>query len=349
MPRFQFWEYDMKFQILSFVIVGSLLTSSFVFGGDKDRQAKAAFNNAVKLFKDGSYEEAADEFRRANAFKPAFSLLYNIGQSEAAAKRYGLAYDAFEEYLSLGGDDITEQRRNQVTTELERLSQMIGSVEVVAPPGCTVLVDDMDRGVAPLPGRIKLAVGVVHKLEIKKGEETIHTNNVKVSYGEVIREEVKEEPAAAGSPAPTSTEEPGPAESESSLTTSEKNLPATNSENADRYKPVKVASIVTLASGGAMLGAAIATGVVAIKKNSTLKSDCDNSVCQVGDQSEILSRDTLALTTDVLIGVGATAAVVGAVLFVWSNKKSKNRETSGLRMTPLVGPRVAGLGFSGEF
>jgi tetratricopeptide (TPR) repeat protein len=173
----------MKYLCVRVILLSALFASSAATAGDKDAEATVSFDNAVKLFRQERYEEAADEFRRANSLKPSQALLYNIGQSEAAAKRYGLAYDAFEEYLSLGGDEITEQRRNQVITEMDRLSKMIGSVEIIAPRSTTVLVDDMVRGNAPLPGRIKLAVGVIHKIEVKKGDETIYTNNVKVSFG----------------------------------------------------------------------------------------------------------------------------------------------------------------------
>jgi tetratricopeptide (TPR) repeat protein len=331
---------------LLFISSSVFFASWTAFSADKDKEAKAAFDSAVKLFKNSSYEEAAEEFRKANAIKPTNSLLYNIGQSEAAAKRYGLAYDAFEEYLSLSGDDITEQRRNQVTAELDRLSKVIGSVEVVAPQGCTVFVDNMNRGVTPLPGRIKLAVGVIHKIDIKKDAETIYSNNVKVSFGEVLRAEVKDKPEVEVAAASTTAEEPKPVDPAVENTKNQSNA---NSDEADRLKPVKVAGLVSLASGGAMLAAAIATGVVALKKNAALKNDCVSSVCQGGDQSEILSRDTLALSTDVLIGVGTAAVLVGTVLFVWSKKKAKNNESVGLRMIPSAGPQVAGMSFSGEF
>jgi hypothetical protein len=57
----------MKFESLSVVIAGAPLTASIALRGDKDRQAKAVFDNTVKLFKDCSCEESADEFRRADA------------------------------------------------------------------------------------------------------------------------------------------------------------------------------------------------------------------------------------------------------------------------------------------
>ena len=70
-------------------------------------------------------------------------MLYNIGQSAASAKYFGIAYEAFELYLSKGGDDVAEQRRNEVMAEMDRLFKMVGSFDVVTPPGCVVEVDGM--------------------------------------------------------------------------------------------------------------------------------------------------------------------------------------------------------------
>ncbi len=339
----------MKLHTSFLLFIGVLSISQTTFAGDTNRQAKAAFDNAVKLFKNGYYEEAADEFRKANAVKPTYTLLYNIGQSEAAAKRYGLAYDAFEEYLSRGGDDIIEERRKQVVAEMERLSKMIGSLEIAAPPGCTVFIDDRDRGTTPLPGRVKLAVGVVHKIEIKKDGETIHTNNIKVSYGELIREEIKSETAQTTTSLVSDAEEAAFSEPEAKSTQSRENFSGSDFVAIDRYKPLKISGLVTLASGGAMLAAAVITGVVALNKNVTIKKNCGNSICDEGEKTDVLSRDTLAISTDVLIGVGATATVLGTVLLVLSIKNSKGNETTVLRALPTAGLRGAGIEITGAF
>ena len=93
-------------------VIGVLLLISFHgICEEPSAQAKAEFSRGVELYNSGSYKEAAKAFRRANELKPSWSLLYNIAQSEAAAKNYGPAYEAFEEYLAKGGDDLTDERR----------------------------------------------------------------------------------------------------------------------------------------------------------------------------------------------------------------------------------------------
>ena len=48
-------------------------------------------------------------------------LAGHVPMAEAAARRYGLALDAFEAYLVKGGDDITEGRREDVLKDIQSL------------------------------------------------------------------------------------------------------------------------------------------------------------------------------------------------------------------------------------
>ena len=80
------------------------LLSSTVFAEDEDPKDKAvqAFQEGKRLYGDKKFKEAADAFRLANHLRRSWKLLYNIGQCEAAAKRYGMALDAFERYVAEG-------------------------------------------------------------------------------------------------------------------------------------------------------------------------------------------------------------------------------------------------------
>ena len=49
--------------------------------------AKQAYTDGVELFDRGEYAQAADKFREAYRLKPTWKVLYNVGQSEAAASR----------------------------------------------------------------------------------------------------------------------------------------------------------------------------------------------------------------------------------------------------------------------
>jgi tetratricopeptide (TPR) repeat protein len=111
-------------------------------GAEDAVRAEAAFEEGKRLYHDESFEAAAAAFRKAYELRPNWKILYNIGQSEAASKRYGLAVEAFERYLVMGGDDIDQNRRDEVLEEMEKFRKIVGSIEIKAPDGLVVLVDD---------------------------------------------------------------------------------------------------------------------------------------------------------------------------------------------------------------
>ena len=81
---------------------------------DESEKAQALFQKGADLYENSAFDRAADAFRQAYAIRPSWKLYYNIGQSEAAAKHYGLALEAFEKYLAEGGDDVEKERSDEV-------------------------------------------------------------------------------------------------------------------------------------------------------------------------------------------------------------------------------------------
>jgi tetratricopeptide (TPR) repeat protein len=103
----------MRYAIISLIMVTAVSVSATTRAEDQPDEAMAFFKKGIDLFNAEKYEDAASAFRRAYELKPNWKLNYNIGQSEAAAKRLGLALQAFEAYLSQGGDDISTERRDR--------------------------------------------------------------------------------------------------------------------------------------------------------------------------------------------------------------------------------------------
>ena len=101
---------------------------------------EALFEKGTSLFQKGDYAAAARAFREANEVRPTWRLHYNIGQSEAAAKHHGRALEAFEAYLSEGGDDVPADRREEVIREIEQLRKMVGMLDIRAPDGAVAQV-----------------------------------------------------------------------------------------------------------------------------------------------------------------------------------------------------------------
>jgi len=170
--------------------------------GSKD-EAREAFKQGVEHFEAGRFEAAVTAFRKAHGLNPSWRILYNIGQCEAALKRYGTAIEAFEAYLSEGGDEIGAERQDQVLKELERLRMKVGSVEINGPDGITVLIDGVGRGSTPLGVGVRVSAGVEHVLTLARGEEVVLTRKFKVGGGQTMVVEVPEGEVAGPTAPPT--------------------------------------------------------------------------------------------------------------------------------------------------
>ncbi len=285
--------------------------------------AKDEHDRGVAAFTGERYEEAADAFRKAHELKPSWKLFFNIGQSEAAAKRHGLALDAFESYLGQGGDDVREARREEVLVEVERLRKMVGMAEIHAPDGATVFVDGVVRGEAPVLGKLPVAAGVTHTVWAVMDGSKLPQKVFKVTGGDTVTVDldVKVE------------KEPEPIDPE---------------ESDDGSSGMITIGWVAVGVGGALLIGGAITGGMALNLDSDLDNDCENEHCLDGRQSDIDKLNTLSLTTDILMGVGAAAAVTGIVLLIVGHKK-KGADEEPVALVPAFAPGFAGAVIQGRF
>ena len=161
---------------------------------DNLKRARQEFKEATVLYKNGEYAAAAEKFKVCYKLQPTYKILYNIGQSEAAAKRYGLSLQAFEKYLADGGDDVPESRQEEVRAEIKRLRDMIGFFEITAPKNAVIFIDGVERGTYPTVKRIPVAATVVHEVKAKyeDGSET-PTKQFSVTGGDSVSVTLLEE------------------------------------------------------------------------------------------------------------------------------------------------------------
>jgi hypothetical protein len=74
---------------------------------------------------------------------------------------------------------------------------------------------------------------------------------------------------------------------------------------------------ILLASGGAVLAASLGTGLAADSIHKDLLGKCDaDKVCDPSLKSKVNEGQSLAIASDVLLGVGAAAAVTGLVVML---------------------------------
>lgn len=294
-------------------------------------EAPALHKQGVAHYKAGRYSEAAAAFRRANEINPSWKLQYNLGQCEALLKRYGLALDAFEQYLAGGGDNVPRKRRKEVLAEVERLRKMVGSIEVRAPEGALVVVDGVERGLTPMPGRVRVAVAVDHDILVELEGERLLEKEIRVGGGEIMVVEVSAE-EETGEPTVDTAEA-----QESDETPVE-----------DEASGIKTLGWVTVGLGGALLIGGAVTGGMALNLNSELGDECTGGNCLPDRHDDLDKRDILAMTTNILLGVGAAAAVAG-VLMLTVFAGGETDEGSNVALVPAAGRSAVGATLDWRF
>jgi hypothetical protein len=330
----------MKAKLLVITVVAGLMASAAQAAAeDVDKEAKAAYQQGVADFGAGRFDAAATAFRKAFDLKPSWKIRYNIGQSEAAAKRYGLALDAFEAYLAEGGDDVESSRRDEVLGEIQRLRLLVGGLDIKGPAGATVEVDGTRRGTLPLGSRIRETAGVDHEVVVRAtdGSELLRRTGIRVGSGEVVTVEVEGEEQTA--PAAAASAQPAPDKGGSGKP---------HDEEGGSHGPLWTWGWVGVGVGAAVAVAGGVTGGLALSKQSDLESKCPDKACASQKDLDLRdSADTLALMTDVLIPVGAAIAVAGAVLLIVDH--TSGSEATAMTVVPSVGGDGAGLVLEGRF
>jgi hypothetical protein len=297
--------------------------------------ARAAFGEGRKLFEAQKPAEAAAAFRLAWRLSPSWKLFYNIGQCEAAARRYGLALEAFERYLAEGGDEVDAARRDEVLGEVERLRKMVGTVSISAPDGATVLVDGVERGVAPLSGKLPVSAGVEHTawavVDGQKGPE----RRFKVMGSDTMDIDLRGE---AG-PAPPSAAEAGETASPA----------GERGPSGEPPAALRISGWVLVGAGAAMLITGGITGGMALNLDEDLYGSCPDEHCPATSdyQDKIDRLGRLSVVTDVMLFAGGAIAATGAVLLILD--ATRDEEPTAVSLAPALGPGFAGAALRGRF
>jgi hypothetical protein len=312
--------------LLVALVAGSILSISLVSHAETDdEKAKAAFEFGKAWFNEGKYAEAADAFRRAYKLKPSWKLFYNIGQCEAAAKRYELALEAFEKYLSQGGDDVPKERQGEVRTEIKRLRDLVGYIEVDAPDGAVVIVDGIERDRVPLHGPIAIAAGVNHEVVVERKGTVLLTRTIRIGGDKTIRilaEETKQEDRVDH----------------------EGNEPRREGEKVDG---LRLAGWMTAGLGGALLVASAATGGKAMSMNGDLKDVCPDNECPSNYWDDMDKMHNLGVATNVMLVFGSIALATGTTMIIFSYRDDEAK--GEIAALPLAGPEFIGASIQGRF
>ena len=156
--------------LATFMLAGTLVLHASPAWADPVEEGTQHFQRGVTLYREGDLNGALVEFRRAYELSPSFKILYNIGQAEVQLGHYVEAIAAFEQYLATGGSQVPSARRTEVSEDLQRLRQRVGTIMVRSNVVDAALsINGEPRGRLPLAAPIALNVGR-HTIELRDGE-----------------------------------------------------------------------------------------------------------------------------------------------------------------------------------
>lgn len=148
-----------------------------------DKETKKHFGLGNDLYGEGRYADALVEYDEAYRLSSNWRILYNRGQCLVMLRREPEAIEAFEKYLSEGGEQVPEARRTAVTEDLEKLRARLGKVElsgVVA--GRQVFVDGRQVASAPLTGPLVVGAGT-HEIVVRHKGQVVFQTSINVVAG----------------------------------------------------------------------------------------------------------------------------------------------------------------------
>jgi hypothetical protein len=141
-------------------------------GPADDAAAKAAvrFQQAVELYREGSYEGALAEFRKAYQISPSYRVLFNIAQTQYALHDFVSAHKSFIQYKAEGRGEIPADRRAEVDEMLAKLEERVAQLQISTNvTGADIRVDGVSVGTSPLAELVSVNVGTRKVSAFKTG------------------------------------------------------------------------------------------------------------------------------------------------------------------------------------
>jgi hypothetical protein len=169
-------------------------------------QARARFKEGVDFYDKGQYENARLAFLQAYALKKHPAVLLNLAQSSAKAGHPLEGAKYFQQFLKESTSASPAQRAD-AESGLAEVRQKLGRIEIVAPAGTEITLDEKDRlGTAPFNEPVDVEPGS-HSLRASNETVRVTANagqKVQARFGGGVQPvaPVPVAPAPAPAPAP---------------------------------------------------------------------------------------------------------------------------------------------------
>jgi hypothetical protein len=307
-------------------------------------EAASRFKKGLDLFKEGDYQAALIELRRANELAPNYNVLYNIGQVYFQLQDYPNALHSLQRYLEEGGNAIDARRRAEVEKDIEKLKSRVANVEItVNVPDAEVTIDDVSAGKSPLPKTVLVGAGR-HRIVVSKAGFGSVTRIVEIASAELQKvpvELVETKPVTPDKPPPPAALPP----------------PSPVIAPLEPHRPpARAVPVAGWVVTGGLAAGAVVTGILTLGASSDLKALRTAQAPTREDLEGARSKtQTLALVTDILTGCAVVAGGV-SLYFTFAGGSSPDTKPSApeaagafSRPTVNVGVTPGGVTLLGTF
>src|SRR3954469_6030428 len=137
-------------------------------------EARERFQRGVALYREGSFDAALAEFRRAYEIAPNYRILYNLAQVQVERHDSVAALNLFGQYLQQGGSELDAERRTQVERDIQSLRGRVADLMVESNvAGAQLTIDGVESGTLPLAGPVQVNSGVRQVTLAKPGYQSV--------------------------------------------------------------------------------------------------------------------------------------------------------------------------------
>ena len=342
-------------------------------------QARARFKEGVEAFDKGKFEEARLAFLQAYTLKKHPAVLLNLAQSSAKSNHPLEASKYFQQFLK-EATTASPQQRKDAEAGLAEVRQKLGRIDVVAPAGTEISLDEQGKvGTTPMD-----------PIDVEPGSHTVKspTQSVTVTANAGQKVEAKlgagsgtatATPAPTPAPSPATTDETAPPPEQPAPPASDTGV-AKRTNLLDRPANMTPVYIGLGAAGVGLLGAIVfaAFKADAQSKADTVAQDIRNAAtargipttgaCNNPSAPEFANAcatlrdnndkvDTNATIANISVGVLVVGAVGAGIWYLAAPKRGETpsepatgraRQPQRPVLTPWAGWNAGGLTISGE-
>lgn len=290
--------------------------------------AESLFVDAKKLMKEGKFAEACPKLVESQRLDPGGGTLLLLAECHEGEGKLARAWSEYREALAIAIKDKRQERIDRCNQRLAVIEPKLSRVTITVPKAA-----DVEGLVVMLDGVALPRAAFGGAIPIDPGKHTIRAT----APGKVPRDYHVDVAETASNP--NVTLEPFVDEAK------KPDAPPPSTVVVDSGKSRRAAGYVLVGAGVVAMGVGAIFGFRAIDKRKESDDHCPNDRCdQLGvDLND--SAKSAANVANVAIGLGVVAAIVGGVLVLGAPKA----ETRTVRITPAIGPTVAGVSFGMSF